>query len=41
MVTSSCKIRDHFNTHGWAVQHDFMQLQELEELRQVGQWSSL
>ena len=41
MVTTSCKIRDHFKTHGWAVQHDFVHLQELEELRQVTQSMSL
>ena len=39
MVTTSCKISDHFNAHGWAVQHDFVQMRDLEELRQVGLWN--
>ena len=41
MITTSCNSRDHFNAHGWAVQQDFLQQRELDELRQVRHSNSL
>ena len=41
MITTSCTIKDHFTAHGWAIEHDFLQQHELDELRQVVQSNSL